>query len=316
VKLRVVLVGQEAAGAQILRALADSDHQMVAVLSDAPVSRGGPASLVGLARALGVQALPAARVSDPGFATQLRDWSVDVLLNAHSLHLVADAVLAAPAIGSFNLHPGPLPEYAGLNTPAWGIYNGESHFGVTVHWMVPIVDAGPIAFQERFPIDEGATALTLSAECTRRGVGLVARVLELAGQGRSIPAVPQDLSRRAYHPRARIPQGGRVDCSRSAAEVARFGRAFDYGPFVSPWGRAFLELGSGRLEVGGLTATGEASSEPAGTLRLSTEGRLELACADEWLSIRRLYVHGSAVEPSLWYQAFRSGTPAAKSSLE
>ena len=308
-KLRVVLVGQEAAGAQILRALADTDRQVVAVLTDAPVSRGGPASLVGLARALGVPALPAERVTDPGFASQVRDWSVDVLLNAHSLHLVADAVLAAPATGSFNLHPGPLPEYAGLNTPAWGIYNGDSHFGVTVHWMVPRIDAGPIAFQERFPIDEGATALTLSAECTRRGVGLLARVLELAGQDRSIPAVPQDLSRRAYYPRARIPQGGRVDWSRSAAEVARFGRAFDYGPFVSPWGRAFLELGPGRVEVGGLTATGEASSEPAGTLRLSAEGRLELACADAWLSIRRLFVHGAAVEPSVWYRGLSERDP-------
>ena len=73
----------------------------------------------------------------------MREQGVDLLLNVHSLYLIARrTVVAAPRIGSFNLHPGPLPEYAGLNTPSWAIYNGEREHGVTVHWMEPGVDTG------------------------------------------------------------------------------------------------------------------------------------------------------------------------------
>ena len=69
-------------------------------------------------------------------------------MNVHSLFLI-HPWSSAPTIGSFNLHPGPLPEYAGLNVPSWAIYEGEkrSH-GVTVHWMDEGVDTGPIAWIE------------------------------------------------------------------------------------------------------------------------------------------------------------------------
>jgi hypothetical protein len=48
---------------------------------------------------------PAAAVKDPAFASELWRRHVDVLLNVHSRHLIDPEVLAAPRIGSFNLHP-------------------------------------------------------------------------------------------------------------------------------------------------------------------------------------------------------------------
>ena len=37
------------------------------------------------------------------------------------IFLIKDEILHAPAIGSFNLHPAPLPRYAGLNSVSWAI---------------------------------------------------------------------------------------------------------------------------------------------------------------------------------------------------
>src|SRR5688500_5362279 len=172
--LKVLLVGQEAAGAQILRKLIGSVDQVVAVLTQEPKATGESASLSGPAAKAGLIVLPAKAVKDPRFAAVIREWEVDILLNVHSLHLVSDEVLAAPKIGAFNLHPGPLPSYAGLNTPGWAIYNGESEYGVTVHWMHPGIDTGPIALEEHFTVPPRVTALGLAAECTRRGVVLLA----------------------------------------------------------------------------------------------------------------------------------------------
>ena len=297
--LRVLLAGQEAAGAHILRSVVGSGHEPVAVLTQDPDVTGGPSSLRAQAEGAGVPVLPARLVRDPDFATYVREHAVDVLLNVHSLHIIAPEVLDAPAIGSFNLHPGPLPEYAGLNTVGWAIFDGAREYGVTVHWMEPQIDGGPIALDERFEVDERATALSLSARCTRVGVALLDEVLRRAAYDPgSIPRKEQDPTRRRYYARGSIPQGGRVDWTRRAAEVCRFGRAFEYGPFASPWGRPFTDTDGGRLELTGLTPTGVACDEPPGTPWLSRDDTVWMACADEWVEVRRLHVAGLPVEPS------------------
>jgi methionyl-tRNA formyltransferase len=290
--LRVLIVGQEAAGAQILRMLATSEHRVVAVLTQEPKTQGESSSLASAATRAGLSVLPAELVKDSGFAVRVREWKVDLLLNVHSLHVVSGDVLAAPRIGAFNLHPGPLPSYAGLNTPAWAIYNGETEFGVTVHWMQPEIDTGPIVFEERFAVPPNATALSLAAECTRRGVALLGRLVASAEDGvHAIPRVPQDLSARVYYARNRIPQAGSIDWHRPAEDVARFVRAFDYGPFASPWGRPVAVIAERRVGVLGLEPTGVTASSPPGTHRL-VDGSLELACVDEWIAVRHVFDDG------------------------
>jgi methionyl-tRNA formyltransferase len=288
--INVLIAGQEGAGARILKTLVGSPHRVVAVLTQEPASLSEHAAQAGLTT------LPATLVKDAAFAARIRAWEVDLLLNVHSLHIVADAVLAAPRIGAFNLHPGPLPSYAGLNTPGWAIHNGESEYGVTVHWMQPGIDTGPVAFEERFAVPPKITALGLSAECTRRGVVLLNRLIEWAElDASSIPRTPQDPASRTYYSRDRVPQDGRVDWNRPADEVARFARAFDYGPFASPWGRPTGVIGGRRVGVLGIEPTGIAADAAPGTHRLEN-GALQLACSDEWVDVRHVFVDGALLK--------------------
>ena len=122
--MNILLVAEESAGVQTLRRLADSDDTLVGVLSSGIGACRG-ASVETAARRLGLSVLPAELVRDPSFADQVRALETDILLNVHSLHVVVPEILAALRIGSFNLHPGPLPQYAGLAAPSWAIYNGE-----------------------------------------------------------------------------------------------------------------------------------------------------------------------------------------------
>jgi UDP-4-amino-4-deoxy-L-arabinose formyltransferase/UDP-glucuronic acid dehydrogenase (UDP-4-keto-hexauronic acid decarboxylating) len=64
----------------------------------------------------GLQHLAAKIVKDPDFAARIVDENIDILLNVHSLFLIHKDVLTAPRLGSYNLHPAPLPRYAGLNS--------------------------------------------------------------------------------------------------------------------------------------------------------------------------------------------------------
>lgn len=152
--MNIVLVAQEAAGVRALRLVAASPHRLVAVLTNRD-ARG--ATVTDTAAELGVPTLPAGLVLDPGYADELRRQRVDVLRNAHSLYLINAEVLAAPRVGGFNLHPGPLPGYAGLDVPSWAIYHGEASHGVTLHWLAPKADTGPIAYRASFPLTDRDT---------------------------------------------------------------------------------------------------------------------------------------------------------------
>jgi methionyl-tRNA formyltransferase len=290
--VNVLLVAEESAGIQVLRALAAGPHTVVAAMT-APPTRGGGTTVAVVAEQLGVPVLPSERVREAQTAEWIEGQEVDLLLNVHSLYLIDGAVVAAPRIGSFNLHPGPLPQYAGLNTPSWAIYNGEPRHAVTVHWMDPAVDTGAVAYEAWFDLTESDTGLSVSARCVREGVPLIERLLEVAADDpEAIPAEPQDLSKRRYYRRGEVPDDGRIAWSRPARRIVDLVRACDYFPFPSPWGSPTARLGGEVLPVLKASRTGEATDEPAGTVGERADGGVAVAAEDEWVLVERVQADG------------------------
>jgi len=199
--MRIALLCEEAAGLRTLQLLARSPHEIVAVLTSSGSATWNWAQKLGLAP------LPAGRVREADFAEALARLRVELLLNVHSLYIVPKAVLRVPAHGAYNLHPGALPEYAGLNAPSWAIYHGEAFHGVTLHRMEPGIDTGPIAFQTRFRLDdERAARARVRARLRLPAVRLA--VGDAAGEPwRSERTGAQDRSHRyAVRRRARHPE--------------------------------------------------------------------------------------------------------------
>jgi methionyl-tRNA formyltransferase len=279
--VRILVVADEAAGLQALRKVAESaDHDLVAVMaSGEPLRRA--------ASEAGAPVWEPREVRDPVLADRL--GGVDALLNVHSLFRIHPAVLEAPAVGSFNLHPGPLPAYAGLNAPSWAIYFGETRHAATLHWMTEEIDAGRIAYEEWFDIEDDDTGLTLSAQCARHGLGLVDRLLEDLPD---VPARDQEGEGRYFGPA--VPHGGRLPWALPARRIVDFVRACDYGPFGSPWGRPIAGLDGTDVEVLAASLTGEPVSEPPGTI--ASAGRV--AAGDEWIVVERVRIEGATLDGS------------------
>ena len=93
--LRIVLVGEESAGMRVLRALASGAHTVVAVLAEQRPTE--QESVSALAKRLGLPVWPPDLVRNPELADTLHRERIDVLVNVHSLQLVAAEVLAAPS---------------------------------------------------------------------------------------------------------------------------------------------------------------------------------------------------------------------------
>jgi UDP-4-amino-4-deoxy-L-arabinose formyltransferase/UDP-glucuronic acid dehydrogenase (UDP-4-keto-hexauronic acid decarboxylating) len=297
--MRIVVAAHEAAGVAALRLAAASDHTVVAVLAgnDAGEDAKRGVTVESVARELGLPVRPARLVKDPAFAEEMRHLRVDVLLNVHSLYLIAAEVLAVPTIGNFNLHPGPLPAYAGLNVPSWAIYQGERRHAVTLHWMAARVDAGAIAYEAWFDINPRDTGLSVSARCVERGIPLIGKLLDvLAADPRNIPAREQNLALRRWFGRE-IPYEGWIPWPLPARRIVDFVRASDYGPWPSPWGRPRTLAEGVEVQVLRVTETGEPANRPPGTVGGAEAGAVLVATADQWLRVERVRT-GSAVVPA------------------
>lgn len=293
--MRLLLVAEEAAGVRVLRALLQGEHDLVAVMAR-DAGRAAGVSTWELARTSGLETWPSDLVRDPAFADRIRANGVELVLNVHSLYVVHPAVLKAPTLGWYNLHPGPLPAFAGLNAVSWSIYLGEDRHAVTLHRMTAQLDRGDIAYEEVFPIGEHDTALTLSAQCARHGVDLIMRLVEQAASDPTrIPAITQDMGSFRYFD-ARPPRDVIVRWDAPAAEVSRFIRAFDYHPLHSPWGHPQATIAGRRVGVSGVSRTGRPADGPPGGVEPAEGGSLHVSCADEWVTIRRAHVNGKTID--------------------
>ncbi|HYD68789.1 methionyl-tRNA formyltransferase [Azospirillum sp.] len=287
--LTLFLAVEEAAGLQLLQALLRTPHRIAGVA----VTPGDPAGVERLALRHGLAVWPASLVKDPAFADTIRAAGVDLLLNVHSLHVVCPQVLEAPRLGAYNLHPGPLPHYAGLNAPSWAIFNGETRHAVTLHRMVPAIDAGPVAAEEAFPIGPDDTALSVYTRCAKFGLLLVARLVDRYAED------PASVHHRNLDPAGRRvygrkpPNGGWIDWDWPADTIANFARACAFGPFASPWGSPKLLLGDDMMAVTRLRRGDRPADAPPGTVvALNADGSALVAARGGTLLLNQLLVDG------------------------
>lgn len=66
-----------------------------------------------------------------------------------------------------NIHPSLLPKFPGVDTHRRAIEAGEKWHGVTIHFVVAEVDAGPIIAQGRIPIHHDDTPVLLRQRILR-----------------------------------------------------------------------------------------------------------------------------------------------------
>ena len=131
-----------------------------------------------------------------GVAT-LREWDPDVLVSVSSPERFDPEVLGVASVASINLHWALLPRYAGIAPYFWVLRHGERETGLTIHLMVPELDAGDVLRRRILGIGPTDTSLGLQMRLTSAGADeLAAAVLELPGS--IATATPQDRDGRSY----------------------------------------------------------------------------------------------------------------------
>jgi UDP-4-amino-4-deoxy-L-arabinose formyltransferase/UDP-glucuronic acid dehydrogenase (UDP-4-keto-hexauronic acid decarboxylating) len=298
--MRLTVIGNGPPLRRLLEGLRRLPITLQAVITDAPT----PALYAELLRvgAHGVYDTALLRSSSwPQFGGGDCDWLVSI----NSKLVVPPQMLARFPQRAINCHPGLLPEYAGLHVHQWAIRNGETTFGVTVHFMDATIDTGAILVQQRFPVRPQDTGLTLFTRCVAAEVALAVDILARITAGEALTAQAQDPARRHFY-RHRDALDGRIDWRWPAAAVVNFIRAGNYLPLASPTYVAELDpLPDGRrIEVLAATANGPTSLVPGTLVSVAADGPVIAAGDNQGIRIVQARSSGHAMDAAAWQRYF------------
>lgn len=166
-------------------------------------------------------------------------WEGDYIVSYLSPCILPAALLSRAKVVALNFHPGP-PEYPGIGCLNFALYDGSKEYGVTVHHMVPEVDAGPVVRVVRFPIWPIDTVDTVLTRTYDYLLVLFYEVLATLVAGAPLPA--SSATWRTATTRAQLNALGCLTPDMSREEMARRIRAtltVGYEPTIDVHGHRF-----------------------------------------------------------------------------
>lgn len=99
---------------------------------------------------------------DAALLAALAPFEPDLVILAGFMRILTPVFIEPYAGRLLNIHPSLLPKYPGLNTHQRALDAGDSHAGVTVHFVTPELDGGPPIVHAKVAIESGDTAETLA----------------------------------------------------------------------------------------------------------------------------------------------------------
>ncbi len=167
--------------------------------------------------------------NEAGIIKIIVDNNIDTLISVQHPWIISEKILDLVGYHAFNLHNAKLPEYKGHNTISHAILNGDMEYTTTLHWMVPKVDNGEIAYTETSKIEKEDTAYSLY----HKMLPLAAKVFrQLCDDLNSVSRIPrQPLSGISkFYSKKEIERLKKIEKVSDYAEVDRKARAFYFPP--------------------------------------------------------------------------------------
>jgi hypothetical protein len=133
-------------------------------------------------------------VNGPEIAKAIAGAQPDLLISFHFDQIFSAETLALAPMGGVNVHPSLLPHHRGPVPTLHALLETPPLFGVTIHRLVPQIDAGGLLAQEQVELPADVTALSSAVLLHERGRILLDGVLERLAKGEqaehALPVLP------------------------------------------------------------------------------------------------------------------------------
>ncbi|WP_298064515.1 formyltransferase family protein [uncultured Rikenella sp.] len=124
-------------------------------------------------------------------------WKGDYIFSYLSPWIIPEGLLQRAAQGAINWHPGP-PEYPGIGCTNFAVYNCETVFGITCHYMAGRVDTGRIIEVRKFRILENDTVFSVTQKCYACILNSFLSILDKIAVGDALPQSDEAWTRTPY----------------------------------------------------------------------------------------------------------------------
>lgn len=296
--LRIVFMGTPEFAVESLRAIHQSQHEVVGVVTvaDKPAGRGKKlraSAVKEYALSENLAVLQPEKLRDPDFLSQLESLKADVFVVV-AFRMLPKAVWAMPPQGTFNLHASLLPQYRGAAPINWAVINGERESGVTTFLIDEKIDTGRIMFQEKCAIGDEENAGDLHDRLMQMGSALVVRTLDAMAQN-DIPMLEQDSLSQGKELKAApkiFSQDCQISWDRPAKEIHNLIRG------LSPYPAAYTflhEQGKEKRKVKLFQSAVHSSKKMGlapGELYLDSDSLWYIQASDAMLKIEELQLEG------------------------
>ena len=245
--MRLVFAGTPEVALPSLRALLDSRHEVVAVVTrpDAPAGRGRSlqsSPVAQLAQERGIEVLKPARVRDPELLARLRTLAPDCCPVVAYGALVPREALGIPKHGWVNLHFSLLPAWRGAAPVQHAVWHGDDVTGASTFLLEEGLDTGPVLGVVTETVRATDTSGDLLERLSVSGAGLLVATMDALDQG-IMAAARQPADGVSLAPKITV-DDAEVDWTQPAVRVDRQVRA------CTPAPGAWTTLAGERLKLG------------------------------------------------------------------
>ena len=287
--LRIIFAGTPDFATVHLKALVDSDHEVVAVYSqpDRPAGRGKklqPSPVKQVALEHDIPVYQPLNFKDEADVDTLKSLNADVMVVVAYGLLLPKNVLDAPKYGCLNVHASLLPRWRGAAPIQRCIEAGDMVTGITIMQMDIGLDTGDMLSKVTTGINLDDTGGTLHDRLASMGPDALLKTLSDVEAGTLNPEAQNDALANYAHKLSK--QEALLDWHQDAAVLARRIRAFN------PFPMAYTLLGDERIRVHAADAVEKATQLAPGTIANVTADGIEVACNEGVLRLTRIQLAG------------------------
>jgi methionyl-tRNA formyltransferase len=287
--MRVIFMGTPSLAVPILRAIHESDHKVIGVVTqpDRPRGRGrkvGISPVKELSMGLRLRVLQPETTKDKAFIAEVSGMSPDLIVVAAYGRMLTRDLLNIPPLGCINIHASLLPRYRGAAPIQWAIAKGERRTGITIIKMDEGMDTGDILLVQEVEIGDDDTAQSLHDTLAQVGADLIIEAMDQLNRGALHP-IPQDHREATYAPLLKK-EDGLIDWNQDARDIFNRIRGFN------PWPVAFTHLKGSRLKIfSAKIITGKVRERTGKVIQSGPEGVM-VTTGKDYLLIKEVQLEG------------------------
>lgn len=295
--MRLLFAGTPEIAATVLQSLLDSEHEVVAVLTQPDRSAGRGQKIVAspvkaLAMAHQLPILQPLKLKDAETQERLSAYKADLMVVVAYGLIVPEVVLQTPRLGCWNIHVSLLPRWRGAAPIQRAIEAGDLKTGVTLMQMDSGLDTGPVLLQEECVITKDMTAGALHDILAGQGARMLMQGLQLQEQGK-LQAKPQPVEGVTYASKL-SKEEAQINWNLSAVELDCKIRAFN--PF--PMCRANYQDQAVRIwQARPVSASVAGNTKHPGQIVYIQEGLLGVQTGQGVLEILHIQLSGAKALP-------------------